>query len=69
LVIKSSTYGEDLTYKVNSEVTAIKLNACHVFMGTGAVAILNSAPAKLVVSNGLTADITLDLLIGLDAAT
>jgi hypothetical protein len=69
LIIKSTTYGDALSYKVNSETTAIKLNAAHVFMGTGAVSILNAAPAKLVFTNGLTGDVTLDLLIGIDAAT
>jgi len=67
LVIKSSAYGDALTYKINSETTVIKLNSAHVFMGTGAVAILNTAVAKLVVSNGLTGDVTLDLLVGIDA--
>jgi hypothetical protein len=67
LVVKSSAYGDALTYKVNSETTAIKLNAAHVFMGTGAVAVLNAALAKLVFTNGLTGDVTLDLLIGVDA--
>jgi hypothetical protein len=67
LVIKSSAYGDALTYKVNSETTVIKLNSAHVFMGTGAVSILNTAPVKLVVSNGLAGDVTLDLLVGIDA--
>jgi hypothetical protein len=68
LIIKSSVYGDALTYKVNSETTAIMLNSAHVFMGTGAVSVLNAAPAKLVFSNGLTDAVTLDILIGVDAA-
>jgi hypothetical protein len=68
LIIKSTIYGDDLTYTVNSETTVIKLNSEHVFMGTGAVALLNATPAKLVFTNSLTEAVTLDILIGVDAA-
>ena len=68
LLIKSSAYGEDLTYKVNTDTaTAISLDGPHVFIGKGAVAILDSAPTQLLFSNGLTEDVTIDILLGRDA--
>jgi hypothetical protein len=69
LIITSSVYGNALTYTVNSETTARLLNAAHVFLGTGAVSILNPTLTKMVFTNGLTADVILDILIGIEAAT
>ena len=67
LLIKSSAYGDTLTYKVNTSTTPIILNGPHVFIGNGAVAILDSSPTKLLFSNGLTSDVTIDILLGRDA--
>lgn len=67
LLIKSSTYGDTLTYKVNTSTTVIALNGPHIFIGSGAVSILNSSPTKLLLSNGLTGDVTIDILLGRDA--
>ena len=68
LLIKASTYDPVLTYKVNSDsATAIPLDSPHVFTGKGAVGILDSAPHKLFFSNGLTVDVTVDILVGRDA--
>ncbi len=68
LLIKSSAYGADLTYKVNEDTaTAISLDGPHIFIGKGAVAILDSEPAQLLFSNGLTEDVTIDILLGRDA--
>jgi hypothetical protein len=68
LLIKASKYGKDLTYKVNADTgTAITLDGPHVFIGNGAVAILDSAPTKLLFTNKLTEDVTVDILLGRDA--
>lgn len=67
LLIKSSAYGDDLTYKVNSSTTPIILDGPHVFIGNGAVSILDSSPTKLLFSNDLTDDVTIDILLGRDA--
>ena len=68
LLIKSTSYGSALTYKVNdAAATAIALDGPHVFIGKGAVGILDSAPTKLFFSNGLAQDVTVDILIGRDA--
>ncbi len=68
LLIKSSVYGEALTYKVNdAAATPISLDGPHVFIGKGAMAILNSAPTQLLFSNGLSGNVTIDILLGRDA--
>jgi hypothetical protein len=67
LLIKSSAYGDDLTYKVNTSTTPIILDGPHVFIGNGAVSILDSSPTKLLFSNDLTDDVTIDILLGRDA--
>jgi hypothetical protein len=68
LLIKSSVYGAGLTYKVNlGAATPIVLDGPHVFIGNGAVAILDSDPTQLLFSNALAEDITIDILIGRDA--
>jgi len=48
LLIKSDTYSEDLTYKVNELTKIIKLDALQVFIGNGAVELLTEPPEKLV---------------------
>ena len=54
LLIKSSSYDSKLTYKVNqAAASAISLDGPHVFIGRGAVGILDSAPTKLFFSNDL----------------
>jgi len=72
LLIKSSSYGtaaNPLTYKVNDKTstTVIALDAPHLFIGKGAVAILDSSPTKLFFSSSLTTDVTIDILVGRDA--
>jgi len=73
LLIKSSVYKDAdpahaVTYKVNAAgADAITLDGPHLFIGKGAVAILDAAPTKLFFSNSLTADVTIDVLIGRDA--
>ncbi len=68
LLIKSSTYDAKVTYKINdATATAITLDGPHIFIGKGAVGILNSAPTKLFFSNALDNDISVDILLGRDA--
>ena len=64
LVIKSEKYGEDLTYKVNSLTDIIKLDALHVFIGTGAVGLLKETPKKLLFTNGLPDSVSVEILVG-----
>lgn len=64
LLIKSEIYSKDLTYKVNSLTDSIKLDALQVFIGTGAVELLNEPPEKLVFSNGLTDPVSIEILVG-----
>lgn len=70
LLISSDQYGADLTYKVN-DATAdpIKLDAQQLLMGDGAVGLLGSAPEKLLFSNGLGSDASIQILAGRKATT
>lgn len=52
LMIKSSVYGSDLTYKVNdggsqNSANPIVLDEPHLYMGTGAISVLGIAPKVL----------------------
>lgn len=68
LLIKASVYGKEVAYKVNDAgATAIKLDGPHVFIGSGAVEILDVEPTQLLFSNALTQDVTVDILLGRDA--
>jgi len=68
LLIKSSAYGVDLSYKVNlGTATPIILDGPHVFIGNGAVAIRDSDPTQLLFSNASSEDVTIDILLGRDA--
>ena len=64
LLIKSDTYSEDLTYKVNELTTIIKLDALQVFIGNGAVELLTEPPEKLVFTNDLTTPVSIEILVG-----
>jgi hypothetical protein len=65
LLIKPSSPGPELTYKVNDDTaTAISLDSPHLFIGKGAVSILDPAPKKLFFHNGLDSDVTIDILLG-----
>jgi hypothetical protein len=67
LLVTSSTYGEDLTYKVNADAADHPLDEPHVLTGAGAVALLDAAAAKLTFANGLGSDADVQILIGRDA--
>ena len=64
LLIRSDTYSEDLTYKVNELTTIIKLDALQVFIGNGAVELLTEPPEKLVFTNDLTTPVSIEILVG-----
>lgn len=73
LLIKASAYADSdashkLTYKVNDKSgTAMTLDAPHLFIGKGAVGLLGTSPTKLFISSSLTAEVTIDILVGRDA--
>ena len=64
LLIKSDTYSENLTYKVNELTTIIELDALQVFIGNGAVGLLTESPKKLVFTNDLTTPVSIEILVG-----
>ena len=69
LVIKSSQYGDALTYTVNAGTTEHVLDQPHVLTGTGAVGLFGSEPTKFVFDNALGPgkDAQIQILIGRDA--
>jgi hypothetical protein len=70
LLISSDQYGDKLTYKVNdgsSSTSAIKLDAPHVLIGSGAVGLLDKAPIKLLFSNTMGKAASVQILVGRDA--
>ncbi|MFQ5856215.1 MAG: hypothetical protein ACE5LU_11285 [Anaerolineae bacterium] len=70
LLISSDQYGGDLTYKVNvGTADPIKLDAQQLLMGDGAVGLLGAAPEKLLFSNGLGNDASIQILVGRIATT
>jgi hypothetical protein len=68
LMIKSSTYGSALTYKINdkSSTKTVVLDGPHAFIGSGAVKILDVAPKTLFFTNGLAEPVVLDILVARD---
>jgi hypothetical protein len=65
LLVKASSYGDQLTYKVNeASADAVTLDAPLALVGAGAVALLGDSPQKLLVSNDLGQDISLRILVG-----
>jgi hypothetical protein len=68
LLISSDQYDEDLTYKVNvSSADPIKLDGPQMFIGKGAVGLLDPEPKKLFFSNSLAEDASIQILVGRDA--
>lgn len=64
LLIRSSQYKDTLTYKVNDSTNVVKLNALQLFMGDGAVGLLDPAPEKLLFSNEMGEDVLIHILVG-----
>lgn len=69
LVIKSSTYGSDLTYKVSdgaSDSNAVPIDAPQVFSG-GSVALFGVDPHQLKLSNASDKEVTALIFVARDA--
>lgn len=68
LSVTASEYDAALTYKVNdAAATAIPLDGPHLFVGAGAVALLDDEPTQLLFGNSTGDDVTVQILVGRDA--
>ena len=74
LLICASAYGDALTYQpyqaggtLDATASPWKLNGPHLLVGTGAVEFLAEDPKKIHVINGLTEDVTVEILVARDA--
>lgn len=68
LLIGSDYYGADLSYSVNAPEAAsedrTKLDALQLFVGDGAVGLLDSSPETLYFYNGLGEAASITILVG-----
>jgi hypothetical protein len=65
LLMRSTEYGDTLTYKVNDDANpAHALNDFLLLIGHGSVALLGFPPKSLLFSNGLAQNATIEILIG-----
>jgi hypothetical protein len=70
LLVQSSVYDQDLTYRVNDPAaSAIVLDTLQVLMGAGAVGLLGAAPQRLIFSNALAQVASVQILVGRDATS
>lgn len=69
LIVKSTHYGDELKYTVNTGATEHVLDEPHVLIGTGAIGMFGSEPTTLVFHNALGAgkDAQIQILVGRDA--
>lgn len=68
LLIFSDLYGEDISYKVNSNTgTSLTLDEPHLLTGKGAVSMLDPVPKRLFFSNAAAKDAKVQILVGRDA--
>jgi hypothetical protein len=67
LLVKSSVYGADLKYTVNSDTTDRVLDQPHVLVGTGSVGLFGMEPKKLTFDNKTGEDAQVEILVGRDA--
>jgi hypothetical protein len=69
LIVKSTQYGDELKYTVNTGTTEHVLDEPHVLIGAGAVGLFGSEPTKLVFENALGAgkDAQIQVLVARDA--
>jgi hypothetical protein len=63
LVISSSAYGEDLTYRVGGSTVDIVLDQPQVYHGAGMIGLLPTNPTTITVANGLAVDVTVDVVV------
>lgn len=67
LMITATDY-KNLSYKVNKGSKTFRLDAPHILIGTGAISMLDVAPALLLFSNdSTTQDAAIEILVGRDA--
>lgn len=67
LVITASDY-DDLTYKVGASAISVMLDAAHLLLGEGAIALFDEYPTQLKFKNAsATDDVTVSILVGRDA--
>lgn len=71
LLIKSSHYSDQISYKVNNGGSTITLDSPQSFVGEGSLTALDDAgvPETLVLTNSLPNDIDIQILIGRTAVT
>jgi hypothetical protein len=67
LIVKSSVYGADLKYTVNSDTTDRVLDQPHVLVGTGSVGLFGMEPKKLTFDNKTGENAQIEILVGRDA--
>lgn len=68
LSVTATDYDSGLTYKVNdAAANAIPLDAPHLFIGAGAVGLLDNEPTQLLFANATGSDVTVHILVGRDA--
>jgi hypothetical protein len=67
IFITAGTYSDNLTYTVTGGEADVALNAPHIFVGSGAVALLGSTQNTITFTNGETSDIDVEILVGRDA--
>lgn len=68
LLIKASEYGADLTYKVHDvAATPIVLDQDQLYLGQGQVGLLGAQIDKLLFTNNLANNVTIEILVGRDA--
>jgi hypothetical protein len=69
MLIRADPDGEDVTYKVNDATAdARALDGPHLLIGKGAAGLLDPAPAKLFIENGLAdKPVSISILVGRDA--
>ncbi len=71
LAVFADWYGNELSYKIDSDTDVRKLDQPHIFTGAGAASYLGATPSTLKFSNstnGVTAkDAVIQILVGRDA--
>ncbi|HEX9775223.1 MAG TPA: hypothetical protein VGB83_06555 [Actinomycetota bacterium] len=70
MVISSNTYGDALTYKINVATAGlILLDAKQFLVGNGAIGLLDQPPEKLLFTNGLGQEVSIQIIVGRQAIT
>lgn len=65
LLVRSDAYGDDLTFKVHDTANPARaLNDALLLVGEGSLSLLESPLDKLLVTNTLGRDVTIEILVG-----